>query len=561
MSYLIWFSRHKKYDECKIAELKSLLQIYGYNEENEPLFNENKSKFKGEVYIKVDIAEEQLWKNILSRSILIKGVLHIWSEGCSYDELLNDLTNKKHLFEKNLYNNKKWCFYFNSFRRIINQEEKVKKMNYFKSILDNFPNVDLINPDIQLGLIEDYNDCNSGTLKKVYFGKFIATRKYNYSLNYNKGDVNNVSSNTDGNNSSTGGSNGSSNCNSKDDANISVKNFSSTSKDASNSNNTTVRPRMVWWVHYALNRRPVLGPTTTDNELAFIMCNIAKIKKGDIVLDPFVGSGGLLVTSSTFNAICIGNDIDIRLLKGYKLAYLNPHVQHKKKNKSIFENFHHYNLNLPDILVSDNSKPIWNTFHKAWVDAIVSDPPYGVRAPVRICMNTSGRMENKRKVVSSDNSNSVNGCIRSDVDIAAKGTGKDIDDGVNDDTNAYADDDGNNNDESLNNDNIKCTQKNGLTSMYDTGEPKKVKNIMNTKMVSYSCKSAVKDLLNIASSTLVDDGMLVFLLPVQKNTIEEDIALLKHDDFYLMSYDFQTFTNYSGRLIVSMRRKCRNSSN
>ncbi|SBT79994.1 tRNA guanosine-2'-O-methyltransferase, putative [Plasmodium malariae] len=434
MSYLIWFSRHKKYDECKIAELKSLLQIYGYNEENEPLFNENKSKFKGEVYVKVDIAEEQLWKNILSRSILIKGVLHIWSEGCSYDELLNDLTNKKHLFEKKLYNNKKWCFYFNSFRRIINQEEKVKKMNYFKSILDNFPNVDLINPDIQLGLIEDYNDCNSGTLKKVYFGKFIATRKYNYSLNYNKGDVNNVSSNTDGNNSSTGGSNGSSNCNSKDDVNISVKNFSSTSEDASNSNNTTVRPRMVWWVHYALNRRPVLGPTTTDNELAFIMCNIAKIKKGDIVLDPFVGSGGLLVTSSTFNAICIGNDIDIRLLKG-------------------------------------------------------------------------------------------------------------------------------NNDESPNNDNIKCTQKNGLTSMYDTGEPKKVKNIMNTKMVSYSCKSAVKDLLNIASSTLVDDGMLVFLLPVQKKTIEEDIALLKHDDFYLMSYDFQTFTNYSGRLIVSMRRKCRNSSN
>ncbi|SOV24469.1 tRNA guanosine-2'-O-methyltransferase, putative [Plasmodium sp. DRC-Itaito] len=518
MPFLIWFSSHNKYDDCKISELNSLLEIYGYRKkeydekekkkENDKEKNEGyninhielfeavkkssvrknieweekfkvsrmiTNKFRNEVFLKTNISEEDLWVNVISRSVLIKGVIELWSEGNSYNEILKELLLKKDLFEKTL-KDKKWCFCFNSYGKIINQEEKVDKMNFFKILLEPYTNIDLINPQVQIGLIEEYEqeNYNSTILKKVYFGKCIALRRNQYMNNLNK-----------------------------------IK------KD----HKIIGKPKIAWWTSYALNKRPILGPTTTDNDLAFIMCNIAKIKKGHIVLDPFVGSGGLLVTSSIFDAICIGNDIDIRLLKGYKLSYLNPHMKHKSNNKSIFENFVYYNLNIPEIIVSDNSKPIWNFFHKPWVDAIITDPPYGNRATVRICVTNNVEMN----VV--QNNDILPTSLKNQQDI----------------------NDNNNN----NNDNNFCSSEEQLK--------KKEKNISNAKTITYNCISAVKDLLNIASNVLVDNGMLVFLFPIQLDTIEEEINILKHPDFYLISYDLQTFTPITGRLIVSMQRKARNA--
>ncbi|CRG95138.1 tRNA guanosine-2'-O-methyltransferase, putative [Plasmodium gallinaceum] len=452
MSYLIWFSSHNRYDNCKISELKSLLEIFGHKR-NELWLNEKQNNYEGEVFLKVNITDEELWKNIQSRSILIKGVIDLWSEGISYNDLQKNLITKKYLFERNL-RNKKWCFYFHSFGKVINQNDKKKKMDHFKTFFDEYKDIDIINPDVQIALFEEYDKKNSEILKKVYFGKCIVLRKYQNSI-YN---IN---------------------------------------------SETNEKTKVSWWKKYALNKRPILGPTTTDNELAFIMCNLAKVKKGHIVLDPFVGSGGLLVSCSIFNAICIGNDIDIRLLKGYKLSYLNPHMKHQSNKKNIFQNFLYYNLNMPDILVSDNSKPIWNFFHKPWVDAIVTDPPYGNRATVRISVKNSSNANNKE-------------------------------------------------------DNI-CNDELSETSQVINNYEKKLgkKKTMNNKTITYNCTAAVRDLLNIASHTLVDNGMLVFLLPVQLKTIREEIEILNHSDFYLISYDLQTLTSFSGRLIVSMQRKSR----
>ncbi|ANQ10173.1 Uncharacterized protein PCOAH_00041580 [Plasmodium coatneyi] len=473
MLHLIWFSSHNKYDECKITELTSLLHIFGYKDEGEALLKDT-NKHKGEVFVKVDLPEDIDWKSVISRSVLIKGIIQIWSEGTTYDDVLNDLLKNEHLFSNNL-EDKKWRFHFNSFGKIVSQNDKVKKMEHFKVILDKYPKVDLSSPEVELGLLEEYDQNNLGILKKIFFGKCMALRKNNKTLVYRRNDEGHMINDV-----------------------------------------RTKKTQLAWWIHYSLNKRPVLGPTTTDNELAFLMCNIAKVKAGHIVLDPFVGSGGLLITSSIFNAICVGNDIDIRLLKGYKIAYLNPHMQHKSRNKNIFENFLHYDLTLPEILVSDNSKPVWNAFHKPWVDAIVTDPPYGNRATVRICLrndHTGGSTQGKMP------SNGVT-----------------LPGGENSDSSESADN-------------------------RDSVDSKRVKSLMTTKTVTYSCTAAVKDLLNIASITLVDNGMLVFLLPVQLDNLEEEIAILKHDDFFLISYDLQTFTPCSGRLIVSMQRKCRNTSN
>uniref|UniRef100_A0A8C9LKV3 tRNA (guanine(10)-N(2))-methyltransferase TRMT11 n=1 Tax=Piliocolobus tephrosceles TaxID=591936 RepID=A0A8C9LKV3_9PRIM len=488
MSHLIWFSYHKKYNECKLTELKSLLETFGCDTSDhlkEILLDGNKDKYRNKCCMKVNISNEDLWKNVISRSILVTGAIEIWAEGETYDVVLTDLMKKKNLFENTL-NNKKWCFYFNSFGKIFNQEEKTEKMNFFNILLENYKTVDLLNYEVQLGLLEEYSLKHNSTLKKIYFGKCIAVRKYNYSLIYNKclgmgnptkktGNINTSNSNND-----------------------------VCKKKSSN-------PKVIWWTHYALNRRPILGPTTTDNELAFIMCNIAKIKKGNIVLDPFVGSGGLLMNCSIFNTICIGNDIDIRLLKGYKLSYLNPHMQHKCNKKSIFQNFDYFNLTIPDIIVSDNSKPVWNFIHKPWVDAIVTDPPYGKRATVRICTKKN-------------NSHSSHG--KSDIDNVKTNTCFE------------------------NNKNVENDQNNNI-------KKEKTKSLLNTETIIYNCESAVKDLLNIASRTIVDNGMLVFLYPIHLDRIEKEMEILMHPDFCLISHDLQVLTSYSGRFVVSMQRKCR----
>jgi tRNA (guanine10-N2)-methyltransferase len=68
---------------------------------------------------------------------------------------------------------------------------------------------------------------------------------------------------------------------------------------------------------YNLKKRPYLGPTSTDHELALLMANQAQCKPGDLVYDPFVGTGSIAVACQHFGVCMIGSDIDMRVIKGY----------------------------------------------------------------------------------------------------------------------------------------------------------------------------------------------------------------------------------------------------
>lgn len=137
-----------------------------------------------------------------------------------------------------------------------------------------------------------------------------------------------------------------------------------------------VRTKTRFYSKYSLKERLYLGPTSTDTELAFLMANQAQIQPGMTAFDPFVGTGSILIAAAHFGAICYGSDIDIRVLKGYG-------VGHSKtvKNPNIFTNFHSYNLPLPEIIRADNAKPLLRP--APFFDAIICDPPYGVRAASR----------------------------------------------------------------------------------------------------------------------------------------------------------------------------------
>lgn len=53
-----------------------------------------------------------------------------------------------------------------------------------------------------------------------------------------------------------------------------------------------------------------------DAQLSLLMANMARLRPGDLVLDPFVGSGSLLVAAASCGAMVIGADIDYLMLHG-----------------------------------------------------------------------------------------------------------------------------------------------------------------------------------------------------------------------------------------------------
>eukprot|EP00160_Parvularia_atlantis_P019763 Unigene7897_Nuclearia_a/m.24246 Unigene7897_Nuclearia_a/g.24246 ORF Unigene7897_Nuclearia_a/g.24246 Unigene7897_Nuclearia_a/m.24246 type:complete len:168 (-) Unigene7897_Nuclearia_a:756-1259(-) len=66
----------------------------------------------------------------------------------------------------------------------------------------------------------------------------------------------------------------------------------------------------------ALRRRPYLGTTAMDTELALLMANQALARPGALALDPFVGTGSIVVPLAVQGAFALGIEIDSRVVRG-----------------------------------------------------------------------------------------------------------------------------------------------------------------------------------------------------------------------------------------------------
>lgn len=66
----------------------------------------------------------------------------------------------------------------------------------------------------------------------------------------------------------------------------------------------------------SLKKRKFIGNTSMDAQLSLLMANQAQVKSGDLVLDPFVGTGSLLVAAAQFGGYVFGTDIDYLMLHG-----------------------------------------------------------------------------------------------------------------------------------------------------------------------------------------------------------------------------------------------------
>nr|XP_058939300.1 tRNA (guanine(10)-N2)-methyltransferase homolog isoform X3 [Kogia breviceps] len=133
---------------------------------------------------------------------------------------------------------------------------------------------------------------------------------------------------------------------------------------------------------YSVKKRHFIGNTSMDAGLSFIMANHGKVKENDIVFDPFVGTGGLLIASAHFGAYVYGTDIDYNTVHGLGKAS-RKNQKWRGPDENIRANLRQYGLEkyYLDVLVSDASKPSWRK--GTYFDAVITDPPYGIRESTR----------------------------------------------------------------------------------------------------------------------------------------------------------------------------------
>lgn len=115
-----------------------------------------------------------------------------------------------------------------------------------------------------------------------------------------------------------------------------------------------------------------------DPQLSLMMANQAQVQNGDLVLDPFVGTGSLLIAASQFGGYTLGTDIDYLMLHG-KTRPSRITQKYREIDENVAANMKQYGImsNFVDVVVADFACPLWR--QNANLDAIITDPPYGVR--------------------------------------------------------------------------------------------------------------------------------------------------------------------------------------
>ena len=121
-----------------------------------------------------------------------------------------------------------------------------------------------------------------------------------------------------------------------------------------------------WLGKYALKSREHATPTAMEPEIAFVMANLARVSSGSRVLDPTCGSGSLLVSAAALGA---------------------THLVGIDQNASAFagaaDDFSRLGLPVPIFRHGDVLRPVEiPELSTEMYDAIISDPPYNLRAPV-----------------------------------------------------------------------------------------------------------------------------------------------------------------------------------
>ncbi|MCQ2086409.1 MAG: RsmD family RNA methyltransferase, partial [archaeon] len=105
-----------------------------------------------------------------------------------------------------------------------------------------------------------------------------------------------------------------------------------------------------------VGERPYFSPISLHPKFARAIINLTGVKKGGTILDPFCGTGGIVIEAASMGMKVIASDFDSEMVAG------------------TLENMDYYGMKLCDSEVLD-VLDIADRFGE--VDAVVTDPPYG----------------------------------------------------------------------------------------------------------------------------------------------------------------------------------------
>ncbi|KAI0339786.1 tRNA guanosine-2'-O-methyltransferase [Trametopsis cervina] len=119
---------------------------------------------------------------------------------------------------------------------------------------------------------------------------------------------------------------------------------------------------------FDVKARTYYGNTSMEAEISLLMANQTLASPGKLIYDPFVGTGSLAYTTAHFGAFLYGSDIDGRQMRG------------KDNTPGIARAASQYGVSqrILDVCTFDLTKNPWRCGDL--FDAIITDPPYGVRA-------------------------------------------------------------------------------------------------------------------------------------------------------------------------------------
>lgn len=104
-------------------------------------------------------------------------------------------------------------------------------------------------------------------------------------------------------------------------------------------------------------KKPVFHPTSLKPKLARLIINLSKCKEKEILLDPFCGTGSVLIEAAMIGCKAIGSDLDKKMVEGAKINLKFYGLKAKVKQANALE--------------------LDKVFGKNSIDAIATDPPYG----------------------------------------------------------------------------------------------------------------------------------------------------------------------------------------
>ncbi len=112
------------------------------------------------------------------------------------------------------------------------------------------------------------------------------------------------------------------------------------------------------------NRRPFFHPSSMNPLLQRTMVNLAAIRPGEWLLDPFCGTGGALIEAARMGIQSIGVEIDRKIIWG---AYQNLKADE-------------FTANSTHLIFGDANQL---GFRRGSISAVVTDPPYGTASSTR----------------------------------------------------------------------------------------------------------------------------------------------------------------------------------